>query len=252
MRIKEIITEGPLDTMKSAWQGAKKGWQTGTGAIPGAVQGYKQAQSNAQVAQQAKGVANVKSNTAGRMAAQWIGTAQSDPNADPAQLAADLQGYTQRLAGGGQVPAFQGNPLDTAQVTQYMQSAFANADRAKMAAGNKPQAPVAPTAPAQRAPAPGSLAGWQKGSTAATPAPQPAPTAPAQPAPAAAPAAAPAGPQLAPGLSVTNAEPIMFKFNNRNYTLGGQGAWVDSKTSKPADQNLQAFLNQQHDKFLGI
>lgn len=270
MKINEIITEGPLDTMKSAWQGAKKGWNTGTGAIPGAIQGFKQGQANAQVAQQSQDVAAVKANTAGRMAAQWLGTAQSDPNANPAQLATDLQAYTQKLAGGGQVPAFRGNPLDSAQVTQYMQSAFAAADRAKMAGGTKqptpaaprPTAPAAPTAPT--APAPGSLAGWKQGITAQSqqPAPSaemPAPTQPAAPAAAAptqpaaaAPATQPAGPQLAQGVTVTNAEPIMFKFNNRNYTLGGQGAWVDSKTSKPADQSLQAFLNQQHDKFLGV
>lgn len=256
MKINEIINEGPLDTMKSAWQGAKKGWNTGTGAIPGAIQGFKQGQANAQVAQQAQDVASVKSNTAGRIAAQWIGTAQSDPNANPAQLGTDLQAYTQKLAGGAQVPAFRGNPLDTAQVTQYMQSVFANADRAKMAGGaskaaapSAPQ-PTAPTAPAT-GPAPGSLAGWKQGSTAAQ-APQPATPAPAAPAATPTQSASPAGPQLAQGVSVTNAEPIMFKFNNRNYTLGAQGQWVDSKTSKPADQTLQAFLGQQHDKFLGV
>ena len=248
MKINEIITEGPLDTMKSAWQGAKKGWNTGTGAIPGAIQGFKQGQANAQVAQQSQDVAAVKANTAGRMAAQWLGTAQSDPNANPAQLATDLQAYTQKLSGGGQVPTFRGNPLDSTQVTQYMQSAFAAADRAKMAGSTKQPAPR-PTAPA--APAPGSLAGWKQGSTAQSQQPATAAPAPTQPA-AAAPAAQPAGPQLAQGVTVTNAEPIMFKFNNRNYTLGSHGAWVDSKTSKPADQTLQAFLNQQHDKFLGV
>lgn len=73
----------------------------------------------------------------------------------------------------------------------------------------------------------------------------------AQDTPPATPAAEPA-PDMAPGLSVTSPEPIMFKFQGQNIGLGTQGQWINTKTKKAVDEPLQAFFNQEHDKFLGL
>jgi hypothetical protein len=138
MKINEILTEGPLDTIKSAFQGAKTGWKQGTGAIPGAIQGYKQGQAVNTIGGQAGDVATTKANTANRFASQWLGTIQADPDADPAELSTQLTGYTQKLAGGPQVAPFRGNPRDVNQVQKYMTLAFAAADRAKMGGAKAP------------------------------------------------------------------------------------------------------------------
>ena len=145
MKINEVLTEGPLDAIKSAWQGAKTGYKQGTGAIPGAIQGYKQGQAFNQIGGQAGDVATTKANTANRFASQWLGTIQADPDADPGELSTQLTGYTQKLAGGPQLAPFRGNPRDVNQVQKYMTLAFAAADRAKMGGAQAPATTPATT-----------------------------------------------------------------------------------------------------------
>lgn len=246
------MTEGLLSDVqtkiqgaKDAWRGAKAGWQGATGAIPGAVNNYN-------VSTNATDVSRAKSSTANRFASQWIGTAQQDPSADPVELGKELTAYTSKLAG-VQLAPFAGNPTDPTQVQQYMQKSFAIADRARMS-GAKPTTatptsatpPVAATTtatPPSNIIVPQTIGQGPRPKGVSTAAPDVQQTRQAQ-------AATP--PQLAQGVDVINPEPIMFKFNNKNYILGDRGQWVDSKTQKLADQTTQAFLDQQHDKFLRL
>jgi hypothetical protein len=61
----------------------------------------------------------------------------------------------------------------------------------------------------------------------------------------------PEGPKFAPGVSITNDEPIMIKFKNTDYTLNDQGQWTPATApNKLANQAMAAFLDKQHDIYL--
>ena len=52
---------------------------------------------------------------------------------------------------------------------------------------------------------------------------------------------------LAPGVEIVNQEPIILKYQNRDYGLDNHGQWINRKNGKKADEATAAFLDQQHD-----
>jgi hypothetical protein len=215
--------------LKQAAQGAKmlgKGVANLPGAIKGAVQGYQASQ------QQRVGREEIQ-QLVKPWIQQWNKTVGQNP--EMANDPAALQDFASRMTK-GKVPNLS-VPADTrtGTVEKYLSDAVGKylyaVDTPAVTSTNKNtnQAPLTRAQQIKQARAQRAAQG----------------TTPTELAP-------PAAPELATGVSVTSPEPIMFKFQGQNIGLGSQGQWVNTKTRKAVDEPMQAFFNQQHDKFLGV
>jgi hypothetical protein len=215
--------------LKRAAQGVKmlgKGVANLPGAVKGAVKGYQASQ------QQRVGREEIK-----QLVKPWIQQWNKTVGQNP-EMANDpqaLQDFASRMTK-GKVPNLPA-PADTrtGTVEKYLSDAVGKYLYAV-------DTPAVPSKNANVAQAPLTRAQQLKQARAQRAAQSATPTEPV----------APAAPKLASGLSVTSPEPIMFKFQGQNIGLGTQGQWVNTKTRKAVDEPMQAFFNQQHDKFLGL
>ena len=59
--------------------------------------------------------------------------------------------------------------------------------------------------------------------------------------------AQPTQPQLAPGVSITSREPLVFRYRSADYAVGDTGEWVRMNTNRPVSQTLSRFFDSQED-----
>lgn len=131
MKTNEVITEGPLDNIKGAWQGLK------TGGLTGAVKGVTAAQAASKFAKDVKAVAKDAYD-------DWAGVLSTiNPSATPDQIKQQLvtwsdQKFKDKVPGVSQVPQPQlQNAKDYASMYKYLQDRSAEYWRAR--AGQEPQ-----------------------------------------------------------------------------------------------------------------
>lgn len=147
MKTNEVITEGPLDNIKGAWQGFK------TGGLTGAVKGVTAAQAASKFAKDVNAVAKDAYG-------DWAGVLSTiNPSATPDQIKQQLvtwsnQKFKDKVPGVSRVPPPQlQNAKDYASMYKYLQDRSAEYWRAR--AGQGPETidgtgirgPVEPTIP---------------------------------------------------------------------------------------------------------
>jgi len=57
---------------------------------------------------------------------------------------------------------------------------------------------------------------------------------------------------LAPGVQIVNQEPIIIKYQNKDYGLNDNGEWMHMASGKVQHQGFQAWLDQQHNKSMSV
>lgn len=53
------------------------------------------------------------------------------------------------------------------------------------------------------------------------------------------------GPQLAPGVSVVNADPVIFRYGKKDYYIADDGMWHEKNNRNPVDDAWQQFFDKQ-------
>lgn len=221
MKINEVITEAVNTATGTPNPNLL---QRAIGGVKGAVQGYRASQQQRQGQTQAREAAK-----------NWINKWNQAVGANPAMSndPTALQNFAKQITSN---KINVGTPADMSAkgVANYLTNVIGQYHASAVTGQTPTPATTAPATTMSRAQ---QIKQARAQRAQATPTPEPTPT---------------PAPELSPGVTNVSAEPVMFKFQGQTFGLGSQGQWIYTKSRKPAPEELQAFLDQQHDKFLGL